>query len=83
MTALLTAFLALAALLWLAVFGYLFALLALAGHRHWRKQPAGELPSIAVLMATLNEIAGIDAKLADLARTDYPAARSPVRSCRL
>jgi cellulose synthase/poly-beta-1,6-N-acetylglucosamine synthase-like glycosyltransferase len=74
-TALLAAFLTLAALLWLAVFGYLFALLALTGHRHWRRPPPVELPPIAVLMATLNEAAGIDAKLADLARSDYPAGR--------
>ena len=75
MTALLAAFLTGAALLWLSVFGYLLVLLVLAGRRHWRRRPVGELPSIAVLMATLNEIAGIDAKLADLARIDYPADR--------
>ena len=75
MTALLAAFLTGAALLWLSVFGYLLVLLALAGHRHLRRRPVGELPPIAVIMATLNEIAGIDAKLADLARTDYPAGR--------
>ncbi|MBX3025827.1 glycosyltransferase [bacterium] len=75
MTALLTIFLVAAALLWLSVFGYLLALLALAGHRHWRRQPVSELPPIAVLMATLNEIDDIDAKLAELARCDYPAGR--------
>lgn len=75
MTALLAAFLTGAALLWLSVFGYLLALLALAGRRRWRRRPVTELPPIAVLMATLNEIAGIDAKLADLARSDYPTGR--------
>lgn len=75
MTAVLAAFLTGAALLWLSVFGYLLVLLVLAGRRHWRRRPVGELPSIAVLMATLNEVAGIDAKLADLARSDYPADR--------
>lgn len=75
MSALLIAFLGGAALLWLSIFGYLLALLALAGRRHWRRRPTGELPPIAVLMATLNEIAGIDAKLADLGRSDYPAGR--------
>lgn len=75
MTALLAAFLTGAAILWLSIFGYLAALLLGAGHRHWRRQPVGELPPIAVLMATLNEIAAIDAKLADLRRSDYPAGR--------
>ena len=75
MTALLAAFLTGAALLWLSVFGYLLALLALAGHRHWRRPPVTELPPIVVLMATLNEIEGIDAKLADLLRVDYPTDR--------
>jgi hypothetical protein len=74
-TALLAAFLTGTALLWLSVFGYLLALLALAGHRHWRRQPVTDLPSIVVLMATLNEIDGIDAKLADLLRVDYPTDR--------
>lgn len=75
MTVLLAAFLTAAAVLWSSIFGYLAVLLALAGHRHWRRSPPGELPPIAVLMATLNEIAGIDAKLADLARSEYPAGR--------
>ena len=75
MTALVVGFVAGAALLWLSVFGYLLALAVLAGRRRWRQRPAGELPPIAVLMATLNEIARIDAKLADLARCDYPAGR--------
>lgn len=75
MTALLVGFAAGAALLWLSVFGYLLALAVLAGRRHWYRKAAGELPPIAVLMATLNEVAGIDAKLADLVRCDYPADR--------
>jgi cellulose synthase/poly-beta-1,6-N-acetylglucosamine synthase-like glycosyltransferase len=74
-TALLAAFLTGAAMLWLSVFGYLLALLALAGHRHWRRQPVTDLPPIVVLMATLNETDGIDAKLADLLRVDYPTDR--------
>jgi len=63
-----------AVLAWLSVYGYLLALAAL---RRRRPEPAAaaELPRITVLMATLNEAARIDAKLADLARTAYPADR--------
>lgn len=75
MNGLLVGFLAGAALLWLSVFGYLLALALLAGRRRWRQRAADDLPPIAVLMATLNEVAGIDAKLADLARCDYPGDR--------
>jgi cellulose synthase/poly-beta-1,6-N-acetylglucosamine synthase-like glycosyltransferase len=74
-TILVVGFVAAAALLWLSVFGYLLALAVLAGRRHWRRRPVPDLPPIAVVMATLNEAAGIDAKLADLARSDYPADR--------
>ncbi len=75
MTAVLAAFLTGAALLWLSVFGYLLVLLVLAGRRRWRRAPVGELPPIVVLMATLNEVVGIEAKITDLLRCDYPADR--------
>ncbi|MEO8603184.1 MAG: glycosyltransferase [bacterium] len=75
MTALLISFVAVAGLLWLSVFGYLLLLGVLAQRRVPRRAAAHELPRIAVVMATLNEAARIPAKLADLARTDYPRDR--------
>lgn len=72
MTALAACFVAAAALSWLSIYGYLLLLAALRRHR-LEPGPGGELPHVTVLMATLNEAERIDAKLADLARTDYPA----------
>lgn len=65
-------FVAGAALAWLSVYGYLLLLAALRRPRPERRADDA-LPRITVLMATLDEAARIDAKLADLARTDYPA----------
>ena len=75
MTALVIGFVAVAVLLWLSVFGYLLLLAALARRRPAAHALPGELPPIAVLIATLNEEARISAKLADLARSDYPRER--------
>lgn len=72
MSGLAIAFAAGAAVAWLSIYGYLLGLAALRARRP--EPPAGgALPPITVLMATRNEAAHIDAKLADLARTDYPA----------
>jgi cellulose synthase/poly-beta-1,6-N-acetylglucosamine synthase-like glycosyltransferase len=81
--ALLLGFLALAAALWLSVFGYVAVLLVLAAGRGVRRagraaRPArtdGELPAIAVVVPVRNEEGLIAAKLADLRRTDYPRQR--------
>lgn len=78
MTALLVVFLAVAALLWLASFGYLGALALIAARRRDRPTPPGELPRIAVIITTYNEEERIDARLADLARTAYPRDRMRV-----
>ena len=63
--------------LWLSVVGYPLALSALR-----RRRPAEaadvRLPPIAVVVPTLNEEALIEAKLRDLARSDYPADRLTV-----
>jgi len=64
-----------AAFVWLSVFGYLAFLAAVAQRRRPGAATPVELPPIALLMATLNEEARMEAKLADLARTDYPRDR--------
>lgn len=74
---LLSSFLAAAAVLWVSIFGYLAVLVLVAAARRWKgTTPAtvpGKLPRIAVVVATRNEESLIARKLADLARTDYPA----------
>ena len=67
-----------AAVLWLSVFGYPLALAVLSRGR--RRAPAAEapLPEIAIVVPTLNEEPLIAAKLADLARTDYPRERRTI-----
>jgi len=70
------AFVALAALLWSAVFGYLLALGLLARLRRRAAAPGGAaLPPLTVVLPVRDEAALIDAKLADLAAADYPADR--------
>ncbi len=65
-------FLAGAAVLWLSVFGYPLALVVLSRRRRRPLAPDAPLPAIAIVVPTLNEERLIAAKLADLARTDYP-----------
>ncbi len=72
---LLAAFSAAAILLWLSIFGYLLLLAAMATRRRVRSQAPVELPAIALILPTFNEATRIDAKLADLARTEYPRDR--------
>ncbi len=72
---LLAAFSAAAILLWLSIFGYLLLLAAMATRRRVRSQAPVELPPIALILPTFNEATRIDAKLADLARTEYPRDR--------
>ena len=79
---LLVGFLAVVALLWLSIFGYILLLVGLAAWGVTRRSgrdtsaPAtDELPEVAVLIATHNEEGFITAKLADLGRADYPADR--------
>lgn len=79
---LLIGFLVAAALLWASVFGYVAVLLALAMRRGAARsastpaaQTGGELPAIAVVVPVRNEEKFVAAKLADLARTDYPSKR--------
>lgn len=74
---LLSAFVAAAAVLWLSIFGYL-ALLALVTAVRQRSAPAAEvpeadLPRVAVVVPVRNEEDLVARKLADVARTDYPA----------
>jgi cellulose synthase/poly-beta-1,6-N-acetylglucosamine synthase-like glycosyltransferase len=81
------AFLAAAAVLWLTVFGYVFALVAnvavrrmLGSSRGIREpagtaEPAGELPSVAVVIPVRNEQEYLPRKLENARRTDYPADR--------
>jgi len=74
-TSLLAAFAAVATLLWLSIFGYLALLAAIATRRRAGSQAPVDLPAIALILPTFNEAARIDAKLADLARIDYPRDR--------
>lgn len=76
---LLGSFLAAAAVLWAAIFGYTAVLLLLV-RRHARPERGAppQLPPIAVVMAVRNEATYIAAKLADLRRSDYPADRMTV-----
>ena len=71
-------FLTAALILWLAVFGYLLVLGAVAWRRCKATTRKSELPTIAVVVPTLNEEHLILSKLADLRRTDYPDERISV-----
>lgn len=73
MTLLLIAFVAASMVLWLSVYGYLALLAARALGRVRHTEPIAEWPDVAVVIPTLNEEQTLAAKLADLARTDYPA----------
>jgi cellulose synthase/poly-beta-1,6-N-acetylglucosamine synthase-like glycosyltransferase len=75
MEALLLGFLAGAAVLWLSVFGYVLILAVLATRQTVSAASSASPPAIAVVVPTRNEAALIEAKLADLRRADYPAAR--------
>jgi cellulose synthase/poly-beta-1,6-N-acetylglucosamine synthase-like glycosyltransferase len=76
MTLLALAFAALALLVWMTSAGYLLGLAVLAWWRR-RARPAasGALPPITVVMAVRDEAPSIEAKLADLWASDYPADR--------
>jgi cellulose synthase/poly-beta-1,6-N-acetylglucosamine synthase-like glycosyltransferase len=78
MTIAVMAFLTISAVVWLSVFGYLFALWGLARRREHAAAPSVDRPPIAVVIPTLNEAALIVAKLADVRRTDYPHDRLSV-----
>src|SRR3990172_868480 len=78
MTLLLIAFVGTATVLWLSVFGYLVALVALAAIRRRSVAQPSHYPDIAVVIPTLNEEALIMSKLRDLRRTDYPGRVSVV-----
>jgi len=72
-------FAATATSLWLSVFGYYGLLWLLARTASTRRSRRGEaklareLPPIAIVVPTLNEQGYIQAKIADIQRTDYPA----------
>jgi cellulose synthase/poly-beta-1,6-N-acetylglucosamine synthase-like glycosyltransferase len=75
----LATFVAVAALLWASVVGYPLALgVAALMRRRRRSVVPAVLPPVAVVVPTLNEADHIDARLADLARSDYPADRLEV-----
>jgi cellulose synthase/poly-beta-1,6-N-acetylglucosamine synthase-like glycosyltransferase len=71
-------FLAGAIVLWLSVFGYPLALAALSRSRRCPAPTEAVLPPVAIIVPTLNEESLIGAKLADLARIDYPLDRQTV-----
>lgn len=74
---LLVVFLIASGVLWASVFGYVAVLLALTLRAQRRRpaRPAVPLPRVAVVIPVRDEEAFIAAKLADLARADYPADR--------
>lgn len=78
MALLLVLFVAAATVLWLSVHGYLIMLGVLARGRRGRSQPVGDWPAVALVIPTLNEERTIAAKIADVARTDYPANKLQV-----
>lgn len=78
MTVLLVLFAAAATLLWLSVYGYLLTLAGLAYGRRRARTAVTDWPDVALVIPTLNEEQTITAKLADLARTDYPADKLQV-----
>jgi hypothetical protein len=77
MTAAFIVFTATSAVLWLTIVGYPLALAwrSRAWRRRARTASPVPVPPVAVVVPTLNEAALIGAKLADLARTDYPRER--------
>jgi len=70
------AFVSLAAAVWSLLFGYPLSLLAArrSGPRP-RRLADDELPAVTVIVATLDERERIEARLDDIARTDYPSGK--------
>ena len=74
---LLIVFLVAGGILWVSVFGYVAVLLALTlrAQRRRRPAPVPPLPPVAVVIPVRDEETFIAAKLANVARSDYPADR--------
>lgn len=75
MTVVLAAFAATGAFLWLSSFGYLIALRVFVRKGACSPLTDPALPPVAVVVPTLNEERFIEAKIRDLAETDYPHDR--------
>jgi hypothetical protein len=71
-------FAAAATLLWLSVYGYLLLLAGLAPRRRRGHSSVTDWPNVALVIPVLNEAETIAAKLADVARIDYPADKLAV-----
>jgi cellulose synthase/poly-beta-1,6-N-acetylglucosamine synthase-like glycosyltransferase len=65
-------FIGFSALLWLLTFGYLLILRGLAVFKRQVDHEKTDLPTIAVVIPTLNEEAGILHKIEDMSRSNYP-----------